>query len=126
MNVRCLYDGKFMLSESPLWCERTHSLWWVNMVGPSAVYRLPWGQEEPEVFPSSVPVTSIAFSEDNNLLIIRNYPSGADMPKKCEKMGGGARRDRTDDLYNAIVALSQLSYGPLNPLIPPISWLETI
>ena len=25
---------------------------------------------------------------------------------------GGARRDRTADLYNAIVALSQLSYGP--------------
>jgi hypothetical protein len=27
--------------------------------------------------------------------------------------GGGARRDRTADLYNAIVALSQLSYDPL-------------
>ena len=26
---------------------------------------------------------------------------------------GGAGRDRTDDLYNAIVALSQLSYGPI-------------
>ena len=26
--------------------------------------------------------------------------------------GGGASRNRTDDLYNAIVALSQLSYGP--------------
>ena len=25
---------------------------------------------------------------------------------------GGARGDRTPDLYNAIVALSQLSYGP--------------
>ena len=25
---------------------------------------------------------------------------------------GGARRDRTDDLVNAIHALSQLSYGP--------------
>ena len=25
---------------------------------------------------------------------------------------GGAGRNRTDDLYNAIVALSQLSYGP--------------
>jgi hypothetical protein len=25
---------------------------------------------------------------------------------------GGANRDRTGDLYNAIVALSQLSYGP--------------
>jgi hypothetical protein len=29
---------------------------------------------------------------------------------------GGANRDRTGDLYNAIVALSQLSYGPMNPL----------
>ena len=27
-------------------------------------------------------------------------------------MRGGASRDRTDDLYNAIVALSQLSYSP--------------
>ncbi len=25
---------------------------------------------------------------------------------------GGARRNRTDDLFNAIEALSQLSYGP--------------
>ncbi len=29
-----------------------------------------------------------------------------------KKAAGGANRDRTDDLYNAIVALSQLSYGP--------------
>ena len=29
-----------------------------------------------------------------------------------EVRNGGARRDRTADLYNAIVALSQLSYGP--------------
>jgi hypothetical protein len=27
-------------------------------------------------------------------------------------VGGGADRDRTDDLLNAIQALSQLSYGP--------------
>jgi hypothetical protein len=27
--------------------------------------------------------------------------------------GGGARRNRTDDLFNAIEALSQLSYGPV-------------
>ena len=27
--------------------------------------------------------------------------------------GGGANRDRTDDLLNAIQALSQLSYGPV-------------
>ena len=30
-----------------------------------------------------------------------------------DKGFGGAGRDRTDDLYNAIVALSQLSYGPI-------------
>lgn len=28
------------------------------------------------------------------------------------KMTGGANRNRTDDLLNAIQALSQLSYGP--------------
>ena len=28
------------------------------------------------------------------------------------EIGGGARRDRTADLVNAIHALSQLSYGP--------------
>ena len=31
---------------------------------------------------------------------------------KPAAVNGGARRDRTADLYNAIVALSQLSYGP--------------
>ena len=32
---------------------------------------------------------------------------------------GGANRDRTGDLYNAIVALSQLSYGPIAPALAP-------
>ena len=32
-----------------------------------------------------------------------------------QKSYGGAKRDRTADLYNAIVALSQLSYSPLLP-----------
>ena len=31
-----------------------------------------------------------------------------------KEVNGGADRDRTDDLYNAIVALFQLSYGPEN------------
>ena len=30
-------------------------------------------------------------------------------------LNGGARRDRTDDLNTASVALSQLSYGPTEP-----------
>src|SRR5580704_17549003 len=32
--------------------------------------------------------------------------------------GGGARRNRTDDLFNAIEALSQLSYGPIFQNVP--------
>jgi hypothetical protein len=32
---------------------------------------------------------------------------------KSLKFCGGARRNRTDDLFNAIEALSQLSYGPV-------------
>ncbi len=44
--------------------------------------------------------------------------------KKARRSGGlfligGAKRDRTADLYNAIVALSQLSYGPVGRGIPP-------
>ena len=31
------------------------------------------------------------------------------------RLNGGARRDRTDDLNTASVALSQLSYGPTEP-----------
>ena len=39
-------------------------------------------------------------------------PDGID-PALLEKEDGGARRDRTDDLKLAKLALSQLSYGPV-------------
>ena len=35
-------------------------------------------------------------------------------PNLKSSPNGGADRDRTDDLHNAIVALFQLSYGPAN------------
>ena len=38
--------------------------------------------------------------------------------KSLQEKSGGARRDRTADLYNAIVALSQLSYGPTTGTFP--------
>tara|TARA_B110000977_G_scaffold10665_1_gene13913 strand:- start:2561 stop:2698 length:138 start_codon:yes stop_codon:yes gene_type:complete len=31
----------------------------------------------------------------------------------CQEENGGAKRVRTDDLYTASVALSQLSYSPI-------------
>ncbi len=36
------------------------------------------------------------------------------------EFSGGAGRNRTDDLYNAIVALSQLSYGPMEIGAPTV------
>ena len=39
------------------------------------------------------------------------------MDRKILISRGGANRDRTDDLNNAIVALSQLSYGPTRGLV---------
>ena len=37
---------------------------------------------------------------------------------------GGARRNRTDDLFNAIEALSQLSYGPMFKKSLSSDWAE--
>ena len=42
----------------------------------------------------------------------RHKKTGQEAPGSILE-SGGARRDRTADLYNAIVALSQLSYGPV-------------
>jgi hypothetical protein len=39
-------------------------------------------------------------------------------------MSGGARRNRTDDLFNAIEALSQLSYGPILKNARRFDWGE--
>ena len=38
-------------------------------------------------------------------------------PDQSKGNVGGARRNRTDDLFNAIEALSQLSYGPISSVI---------
>ncbi len=59
--------------------------------------------------------------------LTRGYVGGASPGVKTyqnQGLGGGARQDRTDDLFNAIEALySQLSYGPehfRNPLRKPV------
>ena len=42
------------------------------------------------------------------------------LPLDYEKYYGGADRDRTDDLLNAIQTLSQLSYSPIIYLEVPV------
>ncbi len=49
------------------------------------------------------------FGEDTCTFMKRTPPTGGDFEFF---ISGGAERDRTDDLLNAIQALSQLSYGP--------------
>src|SRR5260370_24831635 len=43
---------------------------------------------------------------------VRAKTKGLAVASQALDLSGGAKRDRTVDLYNAIVALSQLSYGP--------------
>jgi hypothetical protein len=45
-------------------------------------------------------------------ICILSYNYSDLLVKNCLKNFGGADRDRTDDLLNAIQALSQLSYSP--------------
>ena len=45
-------------------------------------------------------------------VLVNNFDLRKKAPRKIGGFCGGAKRDRTADLYNAIVALSQLSYGP--------------
>src|SRR5215469_6763006 len=63
--------------------------------------------------PKSVNSTITRFaSATGGLPSVREKEKGpADMVRWAFAVGG-ANRDRTGDLYNAIVALSQLSYGP--------------
>ncbi len=55
----------------------------------------------------------------SNLATVRNFNFFKkqlillDATAGCQRHAGGAKEDRTPDLYNAIVALSQLSYGPM-------------
>src|SRR5208283_2344089 len=46
----------------------------------------------------------------------------AGKPREITDLVGGARRNRTDDLFNAIEALSQLSYGPVLPISRRLRW----
>lgn len=42
-------------------------------------------------------------------------PKGLQLMTRAHRDGGGAGRDRTDDLKLAKLPLSQLSYGPIRP-----------
>jgi sugar lactone lactonase YvrE len=104
MKIRCLYEGRFKLAEGPVWCDRTQSVWWVNMVDPSAIYRLRWGETEPQVFLAPRRVTGLALTEDDCVLagstrgLLRLDPGsgafapilrlGADRPgNRCNEIG---------------------------------------
>lgn len=69
MEIRCLHEGRFKLAEGPVWCDRTQAVWWVNMVDTPAVYRLGWGTDTPQVFPAPLPVTGLALTEGDHLLV---------------------------------------------------------
>lgn len=91
MQIRCLFDGHFKLAEGPVWCPITHTLWWVNMVEPSAVYRMAWGAASPEMFPAPQPVTGLALSRDGFVI--------------AGSVGGLLRLDPTTGAFGPILVL---------------------
>ena len=69
------------------------------------------------------------YHPDNGDFVIAALELGPTLPRvpaKRQHFGGskgngGANRNRTDDLLNAIQALSQLSYGPTRGLVPAMA-----
>jgi hypothetical protein len=61
----------------------------------------------------------ISTAFDISDIISQNAPKREQVKKqeKVFKDNGGAKGNRTPDLYNAIVALSQLSYDPIMTLL---------
>ncbi|MEQ1954628.1 SMP-30/gluconolactonase/LRE family protein [Mesorhizobium sp. CN2-181] len=68
-EVRCLFDGHMMLAESPVWCPISNCLWWVNLVEPAGVFRLAWSQSAPDFWEAPEPVTGLALTADDNVLV---------------------------------------------------------
>jgi sugar lactone lactonase YvrE len=64
MSVERVVDSADRLGECPLWDERSHALWWVDILAP-AIKRF---DGKLEVFPLPEPVGSIAFRAKGGLL----------------------------------------------------------
>ena len=52
------------------------------------------------------------------MVLRRMHPERGAPRRQRFDLDGGARRNRTDDLFNALEALSQLSYGPIFHVAP--------
>jgi sugar lactone lactonase YvrE len=92
MQIRCLFDGRFKLAEGPVWCPFDQSLWWVNMVDHSAVYRMAWGTDAPDIFLAPQPVTGIALARDGFVI--------------AGSVGGLLRLDPASGAFDPILRLS--------------------
>jgi sugar lactone lactonase YvrE len=65
MNVERVIDSTERLGECPLWDERSHALWWVDILAP-AIKRF---DSKLRVFPMPEPVGSIAFRAKGGMLV---------------------------------------------------------
>ncbi|UFH30041.1 SMP-30/gluconolactonase/LRE family protein [Pseudomonas sp. CIP-10] len=67
--LRTIYDAKNSLGECPIWCDRTHRLFWTNILGQELSVYSP---ESVSVQTWSMPerLASFALTDDNNVLLL--------------------------------------------------------
>ena len=66
---RLLIDVQTMLGESPVWCARTQSLWWIDVVAPS-LWRWRHATEQAQSWPLPKPPAALALLEGGGVFII--------------------------------------------------------
>jgi sugar lactone lactonase YvrE len=70
MNLRCIFQGGDQLGETPLWCERTETLWWIDIEKPrlqSLDTRT--GQHRAHVFTDATFLGSLAMRSQGGFLL---------------------------------------------------------
>src|SRR4051812_30404215 len=66
-TVKCLFDGRCLLGEGPVWDERARRLWWVDVKAP-AIHRLDPEGGEHRSWPAPEPVSAVALREGRGLV----------------------------------------------------------
>lgn len=69
MNLRCVVDAKNELGETPLWCERSQTLWWIDIEQPRLQSFVPANGRRTEHAFDARFLGSVALREQGGFLI---------------------------------------------------------
>ncbi|WP_460448304.1 SMP-30/gluconolactonase/LRE family protein [Alsobacter sp. SYSU BS001988] len=68
-EIECLIQVRDQLGETPLWCDQTQTIWWLDIERPR-VQALEWATKRHRVFPLQATwAGGLAFAKDGRLLV---------------------------------------------------------